>query len=119
MDTLITTLDRHLASRGQNVTLRRRIGTGNTFVDLTVRARLKGYRAENITGAVKVTDSEFVFSPTPILAAGSAWPGAAGGERWPKIGDWLVVNGVSRSIAQTQPVVIGGAVVRIEGRVLG
>lgn len=119
MHPLTVTLDRHLAATGQDVTLRRRIGTTMTYVDLTVRARVKGYRAEHVVGAVKVTDSEFIFSPTQILAAGAAWPGAAGGDRWPKIGDFLVVNSVQRRIEQTQPVVIGGAVVRIEGRILG
>ncbi|MFC5421042.1 hypothetical protein ACFPOB_15905 [Bosea eneae] len=119
MNALTAALDRHLASRGQNVTLRRRIGTGNTFVDLPIRARVSGYGTADLNSGVKVTDSAFIASPTPIVAAGAAWPGAAGGSQWPVIGDWLVVNGRQRAIAQVQPVVIGDAVVRIEGRISG
>lgn len=119
MQPLTATLDRHLASRGQSVTLRRRIGTSDSFVDLAVRARLSGYAAEEMVGAVSVTDSRFVMSPVAIMAAGSAWPGAAGKGQWPIIGDLPVVNGRLRRIEQTQPVVIGDAVVRIEGRCAG
>lgn len=119
MEPLAATLDRHLASRGQTVTLRRRIGTSDNFVNLAVRARLSGYPAEEVVGAVRVTDSRFIMSPAAITAAGAAWPGAAGGGQWPAIGDFLVVNGRLRRIEQTQPVVIGDAVARIEGRCTG
>ena len=119
MEHLVTTLDRHLASRGETVTLRRQIGTSDAFVSLPVRARLSGYRAEHVVGAVKVTDSQFVMSVSEINAAGAAWPGAAGGGKWPEIGDWLVVQGRMRRIEQTKPVIIGDRAVRIDGRVLG
>lgn len=117
----IKALDRALAKDGQTVTLRRRIGTGGTFVELPVRTRMSGYKAENISGTgVAVTDSKFIISPSEINAAfGVTWPGAAGGDRWPKIGDFLLVNGVQRRIAETQPVIVGDEAVRIEGRVNG
>lgn len=121
MSALVATLDRHLASRGQSVTLRRRIGTTLTYVELTVRARITGYKAESISGTgVAVTDSKFIISPSEINAAfGVTWPGGAGGDRWPKIGDFLLINGVQRRIAETQPVIVGDEVVRVEGRVNG
>lgn len=119
MSPLIAALDRHLASRGQSVTLRRRIGTSSNFVDLTIRARVAGYSTVDLIAGVKATDSKFIASPTPIVIAGVAWPGAAGGSQWPKIGDFVVVNSVQRRIEQVQPVVIGDEVVRIEGRISG
>ena len=119
MSALVAALDRHLVSHGQSVTLRRRIGTGSTFVDLTIRARVSGYGTADLSAGIKVTDSAFVASPTPIITAGAAWPGAAGGTQWPVIGDWLIVNGRQRRIEQVQPVVIGDEVVRLEGRIAG
>lgn len=117
---IIATLDTALAEHGETLTLRRRIGTGNTFVEVTVRARLVGYRAEQLVGSVKQTDSAFIMSPTEIVAAAATWPGAAGGGIHPKIGDLLQSAGApDRRIEAVQPVRIGGVVVRYEGRVLG
>ena len=95
----IARLDASLARRGQSATLRRRIGTGvNTFVDLTIRVRLQGYATTDLVAGIKVTDSKFIFSPTPIAAAGAAWPGAAGGGADVKIGDFILVEGDRKSV---------------------
>lgn len=118
----IKALDRALAKDGETVTLRRRVGTGSVFIEVQCRARLAGYRAENIIGVVKVTDSQFIMSPTQIAAAVAAgtWPGAAGGDIWPKIGDFIrQAGGIDRRIEQTKPVTVGDEVVRIDGRILG
>ncbi len=82
----ITALNQQLAAKGETVTLRRRIGTTSTFVEVAVRARLSGYRAEQLVGTVKQTDSSFVLSPTEIEAASATWPGAAGAARCPRSG---------------------------------
>ncbi|MDU0339574.1 hypothetical protein [Bosea rubneri] len=119
MHQLIVTLDRHLCARGQSATLRRRIGTGSTFVELPIRVRLQGYATTDVVAGIKVTDSKFITSPTPIVEAGAAWPGAAGGGTDIKIGDWLFVEGRQRSVAQVDNVRIGDALVRIEGRISG
>lgn len=111
-------LDASLARSGQSAALRRRVGTSLTiFVDLMIRVRLTGYATTDLTAGIKVTDSKFIASPTPITAAGAAWPGAAGGEIQPKIGDFLVVEGRQRAIVQVDNVVIGDVWVRTEGRV--
>jgi hypothetical protein len=118
--TLVARLDRQLATKGETVTLRRRIGTTNTFVEVSVRARLTGFRAEELVGPVKQTDSMFIMSPTQINAASGRWPGAAGGSVYPRIGDFIrSAGGSDRRIEAVQPVRIGDVIVRYEGRVLG
>ena len=115
----IAALDRALAIAGQSATLRRRVGTSNVFVDADVRLRLSGYATTDLVSGIKVTDSKFVMSPTPLLAAGAAWPGAAGGGTDIKINDWLLVEGRQRAVVQVDNVRIGDVLVRIEGRISG
>ena len=119
MSDLVAALDRHLASQGQAATVKRRIGTGSTFVELAVRVRLSGYGTADLNSGVKITDSKFIMSPTPITAAGAAWPGAAGGTTDIKIGDFMLVEGRQRAIAQVDNIRIGDVLVRIEGRIAG
>lgn len=115
----IARLDASLAAHGQAATLKRRIGMGNSFVDLAIRVRLAGYGTADLSSGIKVTDSKFITSPTPITAAGAAWPGAAGGGTDPKIGDYILAEGRLRRIEQVDNIRIGDALVRIEGRVSG
>lgn len=117
----IAGLDRSLKEAGQSAILRRRIGTSSTYVDLAVRVRLSGYATTDLVAGIKVTDSKFIMSPTPIVAAGAAWPGAAGGATDIKIGDWLFVEGRQRAVVQVDNVRIGpgDTLVRIEGRISG
>lgn len=114
----IDRLDASLGRRGQPVDLRRYVSGSELFVDLPLRAAVRGYEAEQLVGGVKASDSRFVLSPSDIGAA-AAWPGAAGGDKAPRIGDFLVVNGIERKIEAVQPVVIGATVVRYDGRILG
>ncbi len=116
---IIAALDASLAEHGETVTLRRRVGTGNTFVDLAIRASVRGYKAEQLVGAIKQTDQHFIISPSEIAAASATWPGAAGGGAAPTTNDFLVVDGRQRKIEHVAPVRVGGTVVRYEGRVLG
>ena len=122
MNALVATLDRHLASRGQDIVLKRRIGTTSTFATVTCRAKVAGFNSEVLIGGVKQTASDLVISPTAIEAAFTAgtWPGAAGGDPWPKVGDFIRQSiGGDRKIEATRPVIIDGQVVRIEAKVLG
>lgn len=115
----IARLDDALARRGQGATLKRRIGTTAAYVDLPTRVRLTGYGTADLNGGVKVTDSKFIMSPTPIVAAGAAWPGAAGGGTDVKIGDFISAEGRLRRVEQVDNIRIGDALVRIEGRISG
>ncbi len=116
----IARLDDALARRGQAATVKRRVGTSLTdFVSLSVRVRLSGYGTADLSSGIKVTDSKFVMSPSAIATAGAAWPGAAGGGSDIKIGDFMLVEGRQRAIAQVDNVRIGDVLVRIEGRISG
>ncbi len=117
----IARLDASILNHGEAVTLQRRIGTGATYAEVTTRAVVKGYQADELVGGIKQTDSMFIMSPTQINAAVAAttWPGAAPAGTWPKIGDFLVIDGVQRKIEAVKPRKVGDVVVRIEGRVLG
>lgn len=121
MPSITAALDKSLASRGQSAILRRRIGTGTTFVEVAVRVRLSGYATTDLVSGIKVTDSKFIMSPTPIVSAGAAWPGAVGGTTDIRIGYFLFVEGRQRAIAQVDNVRLGPGdpLVRIEGRVSG
>lgn len=114
----IAMLDRQLAAHGQPVALRRYVSGSETHVDLPLRGFVRGFKAEQVVGGVMASDSQFVLSPSGIASA-VAWPGAAGGDKAPVIGDFLVVNSVERKIEAMQPVVIGETVVRYDGRILG
>jgi len=116
---MIARLDASLARRGQTASLRRRIGTGNTFAEVSVRVKLQGYATTDLVAGIKVTDSRFIFSPTPITADGAAWPGAAGGGSDVKIGDFLLDEGRQRRIEQIDNIRVGDVLVRIEGRISG
>lgn len=116
---MIARLDASLARRGQTAALRRRIGTGNSFAEVTIRVKLQGYATTDLVAGIKVTDSKFIFSPTPIVEAGAAWPGAAGGGADVRIGDILFVEGRTRNVVQVDNIRIGDVLVRIEGRIAG
>jgi hypothetical protein len=119
---IIAALDASLAEHGETITLRRRIGTGNTFVELTCKAKVAGYASEVLVGGVKQTASTFIISPSEINAAfaASTWPGAAGGDRWPKIGDFIRQSiGGDRKIEDARARLSGNAAVRIDAKVLG
>ncbi len=119
---MLANLDRHLAKAGQDVTLRRRIGTTDTFVEVVCRAKVEGFDSEVLIGGVKQTASTFIMSPSAISTANTAglWPAAAGGGIWPVIGDLIDQGfGKGRKIEAVRPIIINGTVVRIGGKVLG
>lgn len=122
MADLVDLTERMLARAGETLLLRRRIGTGSTFVEVTCRARLTGYQPEQLTGSITQAHSAFIMGVQGIrdaLTAGT-WPGAAGGGNAPKVGDFLrSEGGADRRIEAIQPVRVAGVVVRYEGRVLG
>ena len=115
----IARLDASLAAHGQTALLKRRIGTTNTYVDLGIRVRLAGYGTADLSSGIKVTDSRFITSPTPIAAAGAAWPGVASGGADVKIGDYIFAESRLRRVEQVDNIRIGDVLVRIEGRISG
>lgn len=119
MNRLIAELDRQLAKKGESVTVKRRIGTGiDTFAEIGARVRITGYTGSEVQGAVQVTDSKFVMSPTSFNNA-PTWQASAGGLQYPQIGDFIDTQGRTRRIEQVERVVVGDVVVRVEGRIRG
>lgn len=119
---MIADLDSALIEAGETITLRRRIGTTGTFVEVTCKAKVDGFASEVLIQGIKQTASTFIISPTEINAAATAgtWPGAAGGDRWPKIGDFIRQSiGGDRNIEATRPLLAGNTPVRIEAKVKG
>lgn len=107
-------LDRWLAKAGRDATLQRRIGTSDTFLGVTVRAHVTGYKPDLIIAGsgLQVGDSRVVISTTQVDAA--EWP-SIGGDRVPLRGDRLIVGGRVRIVRQAwEAPRIGGELVRIE-----
>lgn len=119
---IIEALDRMLVTEGEALTLRRRIGTGSTFVEVACRGKVTGFDSSILIGGVAQTASSVIISPTAINAAVTAgtWPGAAGGPVWPRVGDFIrQTGGADRKIEATAPQRVGDTVVRVPCKVLG
>ena len=117
---MIADLDSALIEAGEAITLRRRVGATNAFVELACRAKVAGFASEVLVQGVKQTASTFIISPTAITAASATWPGAAGGDPWPRVGDFIRQSiGSDRKIEATRPRLAGDTVVRVEAKVLG
>lgn len=121
----IEKLDRFLANRGEDIVVRRIVGTTNQSVtDVDCRAFVRGYSPEELTGGITQQDSFVILSPTQINKA--QWPGGqpVGGLQDPRIpskakGDKAIIAGKPRSIEAAVGIYKAGELVRIEMRVLG
>ena len=102
---MIARLDAALVRRGQNVILR----TGNTTVgQITIRARVRGYKPSEVIGIIQQGDSKVVVSASSLITFGM--PTTAG---------FVVVNGVPRRIISVVPIQPGGTLVRVDLQVRG
>ena len=122
---LIADLDDDLAESGEDIVLRRVVGTlPNTVnVDVTVRAVVRSYQPDELINGITQTESLVIISPTQIATA--QWPGGelpsstVANPSLPRKGDKAVIAGRVRNIEVAQPFVVEGELVRIEMRVLG
>lgn len=112
-------LDRSLITRGEDVTLRRRIASGNNFVSITCRARVRGYDPHELSGGIVQGDSKVIMSPSSILANSAVWPGAAGGDVYPKVNDQIIARGRLRNVQAAETTLEDGQPVRIDLTVRG
>lgn len=99
----LSQLNRHLATHGQPVLLRRLASDGSTSAEVECKAFVRGRIV--------------TLSPTAIVAAG--WPGEIDlppgqDARIPLQGDWLIVHGRPRRVAAAQGIYLGGVLVRID-----
>lgn len=100
-------LDRQIALHGQAITLQRLSPVSSA----TVRAFVRGYRAEELTGGIQQGDTLVILSPTTLAAGG--WAGL------PKRGDKTLIDARLRNVEIADPVRINGEVVRVNLTVRG
>lgn len=83
-----------LERRGRNLSLRRRVGTTNSFTDVSPRGYRRGYRANELIGGIVQGDYEVVIGNAEISAA--SWPGP------PRKGDIVVLDGMTATVQGCQ-----------------
>lgn len=120
-------LDNFLGDFGQDVILRRVIGTtAQVNIDCPCRAWVRGYTADEIAGGVILQgDSRVIISATDIERA--QWPGGEPVQsppvetdpRVPRAGDRVIVEGRSRAVITASPTYVDGALLRIDAQVRG
>lgn len=122
MSDLIAALDRALASYGEDILLRRRIGEGPdaTYQAVTCRARVDRKDMRQSPAGILLAEYTLIMSPTQINTSG--WPGAMPGDlpdsdpRIPRENDTddVIIRGQApRVITTSDPKVINGELVRI------
>ncbi|MER8762889.1 hypothetical protein [Mesorhizobium sp. M0968] len=102
---MIARLDDALARRGQDVKLRK---TNTAVGQVTVRAKVRFYKPDEIAGIITAGDSKIILSPTGLDAFGV-----------PPANGFVVVDGSPRRIIVPNPIMSGGVLVRIELQVRG
>ena len=101
----IADLDASLARVGEDVKLRK---TNSATGQKTVRARVRGYKPDEVIGIIQQGDSKVVISPSCLGSFGM-----------PAINGYVVAGGVPRRIMGIYAPTIQGTVVRIEMQVRG
>lgn len=91
-----------LERRGRDISLRRRVGTSNTFTDCSPRAVPSGYQAEELVGGIIQGDRKVVVEHAGLVDAG--WP------QPPRKGDIVVIDGWTATVQTTLPMYDGPAV---------
>lgn len=120
----IAQLDAALAADGENIVVRRVKSTAGlatvTNVDVTCRAFVRGYRPNELVGAISQQDVHVIISPTEIDAAD--WPADEADSTSPidariprkSRGDKAVIGGRVHSIEASKGILIDGTLVRID-----
>jgi hypothetical protein len=126
---LIAALDEGLAEAGEDIILRRVIGTApnQVTVDVTCRSRVDAASAAQIAAGIPASDFTIIISPTQINQA--QWPGGTipalppfnVDQRVPRpLTDKVLMRGLApKDVTFVDAVKIDGEVVRINMRVTG
>lgn len=117
----IAELDASLALDGEDIIIRRIVGTTHqTTIDVVCRAFVRLYKPTEVAGTIIQGDSNVILSPTQINDA--QWPGGlpvAGSEmafdqRVPRHNDKAIIRGKVRNIEAAAPIYMNNELVRIE-----
>ena len=100
---LATSTGRMLARYGRAMTLRRRVGTGSTFTEISVTATLRDFSPDRVVGGVMQGDAEAVIDAAPVLDKS--------GFGAPRKGDLLVADGRTWAVQGAKPRAVGSTVV--------
>lgn len=127
---LIAALDRALSDAGEDIILRRVVGTApnQMNIDVACRARVDAATESQVAAGILATDLNIIMSPTQINNA--QWPGGTIpalppfnlDQRIPRAGvtDKVLMRGQQpRTVAFVDPKFINGELVRINLRVTG
>jgi hypothetical protein len=106
-----------LMAHGEDVVLKRRVGTSSSFDEVTLRAVVRGFKPNELAHGITQQDSHVIYGQEEILAAG--WPPAAGGMAWARNGDFMTIQGAQRAVTGGTPTLVDGEVVRLEATVRG
>lgn len=130
MSDLIASLDSALAEAGEDIILRRVVGTApnQVTVDVTCRARVDAIAYPASAEGPKDATFALIISPTQIND--EQWPGGTVealppfnvDQRIPRVGgpDKILMRGENpRTIVFSDPKIIGGELVRIDLKVAG
>jgi hypothetical protein len=107
----ISQLDRQIQKHGQTILLRRIVPNASS-IEVTIKALVRGYRSDELTGGIIQGDSQVAVSPSSLV--GTRWP-ADGLKR----GDKVVVSGRLRNVETAVPISIGDELVRTNLQVRG
>lgn len=122
----IASLDAALAEDGEDVIIRRTVGVNTqTNIDVTCRAFVRKFLAQELVDTIIQGDSKVIISSTEIIASG--WPGpipippvgTAPDSRVPNGGDRIFISGRIRTIVSGAPIYLSGQLVRIDMQVRG
>ncbi|MBB4653011.1 hypothetical protein GGQ99_004795 [Aminobacter niigataensis] len=102
---MIADLDAALLEAGSTIQLRK---TNTAVGQISVRARVRFYKPDEIVGIIQQGDSKVVLSPTGLGAFGV-----------PPQNGFVVVDGAPRRIVSANPIEIVDTLVRIELQVRG
>lgn len=94
----------------RTITLRRGPSSSPTAT-ATVRAKVRGYGPDEISGSIAQSDSFVILSPTDL----TGWPDGGRMKRQ----DWAIIDGRTRSIEAAENIEMDDVLVRIELSVKG
>lgn len=122
----IDDLDYTLARDGEDIVLRRVVGTGSQInIDVKCRAIVRTEKVSEIVSGITQRTSTAILSPTEITRA--QWPGGQPASsairqidpRLPRIGDKVIAGGEPLNIEVVKPVLVDGDLIRINLEMLG
>lgn len=129
MNRLLAQLDRRLNQRGEDIILRRTVGTSmQSNVDCRIPAIVRALTVEQLIGSVTQQNFFLIISPTHITKAqwpGGRTPAVTGGlidpadPSIPLNSDKVFIRGLLKVVQRVAPVFDAGECVRIELSVLG